>query len=291
MKRESKSMSFKNVVKYIVIALISTSLFSCKSTNDSKNELANTNKSNIIKKQNTKNMREFNKALKARGLYFSGLGNINYFDKQCHNIELQSHRGSISYPENSLFSVLHALDNKFDVVEIDVRRTYDGSWLVHHDEKTGRETGTVDNKRRKIERMRDKEVGYLRHRDMNTGQLTDKMPPFFHELAIVFAANSKSNQKLNIEIKSDASQRSLEALEYIAFKYIPKGNYFFSSLNLRNLERIRKINSTIHLSFIQEPAKVSMQVLSRDLEKGAGSDPIYLRNQESLEKGKYYYLF
>jgi glycerophosphoryl diester phosphodiesterase len=271
-------MDFKTILKYTILTT-TLILSACKSTDK---ELTNTK---VSTNKNPEKI-EIQNAFKARGFYYTQLGNINYVTKQCNNLELQSHRGSIKYPENSLRAVMDSIDNKFEVIEIDVRRTYSGKWLVHHDEKTGRETGTVDNKQRKISRLRDKELGYLRHRDMETGELTDIMPPSFVELASTFSRYSSFDQKLNIEIKSTYSKSDLENLEYLAAKYIPKGRYFFSSLELRNLQRMREIDNSVHLSFIQEPAKRSIQKLASDLEKGAGNDPIFLRNQDEIARAK-----
>ncbi|RJF35826.1 glycerophosphodiester phosphodiesterase [Pseudoalteromonas gelatinilytica] len=260
------------------IFLCCIGLTACKSTPESsaENTLTVAEKNAIKAKQD---------ALRARGFYESQLGNINYLlTRQCSNFNLQSHRGSIRYAENSLNAVIDAIDNNFDVVEIDVRITRDDVWVVHHDARTGRETGTVDNQRRKIESMSyKKEWGYLRHRNQDTGLLTDDMPPSFRELAATFARYRKPHQKLNIEIKSNASVNDLKMLDYLAYEFVGGGNYFFSSLEMRNLTRMRDINPDIYLAFIQSPAKASMNKLASDLKRGAGSDPIYERNKEELE--------
>lgn len=46
---------------------------------------------------------------------------------------------------------------------------------------------------------------------------------------------------------------------------------------------MRNINPDVFLSFIQRPAKRSMEILGKNLEKGVASDPIYLRNKEFIE--------
>ena len=229
-------------------------------------------------------------ALAARGFYQTQLGNINYLsERQCSDFNLQSHRGSVRFPENSLSAVIDAIDNNFDVIEIDVRLTRDDVWVVHHDARTGRETGTVDNQQRKIESIRyAKDWGFLRHRDQHTGLLTNTVPPSFKALASTFARYRKSHQKLNIEIKSRASVADLKMLDYLAYQYVGANNYFFSSLELRNLTRLRDINPDIYMMFIQSPSKVSMNKLAADLKRGAGSDPIYERNKEQLESMQSY---
>ena len=53
-----------------------------------------------------------NEAFEARGFYLSSLNNINYLNaKQCGDYQLQSHRGSIRHPENSVNAVIDAIDN------------------------------------------------------------------------------------------------------------------------------------------------------------------------------------
>ena len=153
-------LAYINILSVCVLASILTG---CNSTENkpSTNRLS-------IEQQQAANARA--SALAARGFYQTQLGNINYLSaRQCSDFNLQSHRGSVRYPENSLNAVIDAIDNNFDVIEIDVRITRDNVWVVHHDARTGRETGTVDNKQRKVESINyAKEWGYLRHRNQET---------------------------------------------------------------------------------------------------------------------------
>lgn len=226
------------------------------------------------------------RAINARGFYLTDLGNINYqAPPACGNYELQSHRGSIRYPENSISSVIGSLDNGFDVVEIDVQLTRDDVWVVHHDSYTGRETGTVDNKRRKISSTSYKrEWGYLRKRDQHTGELLDFLPPTFIDLAKAFKTSAQSNQKLNIEIKANANTSDLQMLDYLAFSILGEGKYFYSSLKLDALARMRDINPDVYLFYIQGPAKQSIDVLSKKLKSAVQSDNIYQNNQEEVDE-------
>ena len=267
-----------DLCKTFVILFIFFLISSCSSTSKSLSSTSNTNTNSVTQTQPS----TLHKALAARGFYKSQLGNINYLNaRQCENYQLQSHRGAVRFPENSINAVIDALDNGFDVVEIDVRITRDNVWVIHHDAYTGRETGTVDNKRRKIESLRyEKEWGYLRIRNQHTGRLLNRLPANFRQIAKAFAANKSSKQLLNIEIKSKVSTQDLEMLDYLAFKLIGQGSYFYSSLTLKNLTRMRDINSDVFLSFIQNPAKRSIEILRNNLKKGAGSDPIFVRNED-----------
>ncbi|MBY5324388.1 glycerophosphodiester phosphodiesterase family protein [Rhizobium leguminosarum] len=70
---------------------------------------------------------------------------MNYFDymtdpdRQC---AIVAHRGVWQdAPENSLLSIQRAIDAGYDVVEIDVRRTLDGKFVLLHDDTLERMTG------------------------------------------------------------------------------------------------------------------------------------------------------
>ncbi|MGV2184090.1 glycerophosphodiester phosphodiesterase family protein [Rhizobium rhizogenes] len=70
---------------------------------------------------------------------------MNYFDymadphRQC---AIVAHRGVWQdAPENSLLSIQRAIDAGYDVVEIDVRRTADGEFVLLHDDTLERMTG------------------------------------------------------------------------------------------------------------------------------------------------------
>lgn len=261
-----------NFAKYLSIFAVSL-LFGCQSTQETKS-------SPKIDREAT----ALTQAFYARGFQRSSIGNINYIGlNQCGAMTLQAHRGSVRYNENSINAVIDALDNQFPIVEVDVRLTRDDVWVIHHDPYTGRADGTVDNKRRKISSINyKKEWGYLRERDLNSGQLIDTLPPTFTALAQAFRANAHRGQQLNIEIKGYAGRNDIEMLDYLAFKILGAGNYFYSSLELSSLERMRKINDDVKLFFIQRPALTSLKKVSADLKRGAANDPIYERNKAEL---------
>lgn len=177
-------------------------------------------------------------------------------------------------------SVADALDNNFDVVEIDVRTTRDGLWVVHHDTETGRVTGTYDNSRFEISQLTNGEWYQLRHRNMDTGMLSIVVPPTFEDLTDVISAYRKPHQKINIEIKGNSYSNDLRMLDYLAANKIGDGNYFYSSLKLINLERMQKINPDVFVAYIQAPATQSLHQLQQTLTKGVANDPVYQKNKE-----------
>ena len=89
-----------------------------------------------------------------RGLYFNQFNDIQYIgNRSCLNLNLHSHRGHFKEPENSRLSILRALQNGFDAIEIDVMQLASGEWVLHHDNETGRATGRVDGMRMTVNRM------------------------------------------------------------------------------------------------------------------------------------------
>ncbi len=298
----------------ILILALSLLLTACGSTinnkeNDSFNnknndkEIVNNNKTKndeINKKTNIKKASKESverlKALEARGFYIAATGDINYLNNRvCNNFEIQSHRGHVKYPENSIDSIRNALWNGFDVVEIDVMANKDGTWVLHHDKKTGRATGTVDNKKREIYRTRDKELSYISHRNMETGELLNIRIPTAREAFTLFNYVSKEGQYLNIEIKGELYASSLEKLEFLAFKTITNKRYYFSSSEYKNLERLREINPNIRLNYIMPVNYDSFIVEKNKIKKGVANDPIYEREKrkrgfndsyENEEKGR-----
>ena len=110
---------------------------------------------------------------------------MNYFDymadphRQC---AIVAHRGIWSdAPENSLLSIRRAIEAGYDVVEIDVRRTADGEFVLLHDDTLERTTG-VD---KQPEQMTLEELMSLslRNRDGGPGNpVTDEKLPSLLEV-------------------------------------------------------------------------------------------------------------
>ncbi|MBW9081128.1 glycerophosphodiester phosphodiesterase family protein [Rhizobium pusense] len=110
---------------------------------------------------------------------------MNYFDymadphRQC---AIVAHRGIwTNAPENSLLSIRRAIEAGYDVVEIDVRRTADGQFVLLHDETLERTAG-VNNQ---PERMTLAELTSLPLRDGDGGPgnaFTDETLPSLRDV-------------------------------------------------------------------------------------------------------------
>lgn len=110
---------------------------------------------------------------------------MNYFDymadpqRQCAII---AHRGVWkNAPENSLLSIRRAIEAGHDVVEIDVRRTADGQFVLLHDETLQRTAG-VNNQPEQMT-LADLTLLPLRDRDGGPGNaFTDEMLPSLRDV-------------------------------------------------------------------------------------------------------------
>lgn len=72
-----------------------------------------------------------------------------------------SHRGLLGYPENTYESIVAAIEAGYKVVEIDVARTKDGVFVVHHDETIDRcSNGSGNVKDFTFEELQDFNFGH-----------------------------------------------------------------------------------------------------------------------------------
>ncbi|NSY41929.1 glycerophosphodiester phosphodiesterase family protein [Agrobacterium tumefaciens] len=110
---------------------------------------------------------------------------MNYFDymtdphRQC---AIVAHRGVWQdAPENSLLSIQRAIDAGYDVVEIDVRRTLDGEFVLLHDDTLERMAGLTSEPEQLT--LEDLTSILLRNRDGGPGNaLTEQKLPSLRDV-------------------------------------------------------------------------------------------------------------
>ncbi len=227
-------------------------------------------------------------ALGDRDLYLSQTGQIKMLSiKQCP-MDISAHRGDFRQPESSDIAIASALRDNYNSVEIDVRLLKDGTWVNHHDQQTGRATVHYTGKRYNIEKMKLNEFVQLKLRDKQNHQLLNRRPITALESFQTFATYRKNNQKLNVEIKSETYGQKLYELDQMLRQTVGQGSFYYSSSDLDTLEKLRGINPTVYLGFIQGAHPSSVEKLQRDLRQGLKNDAFYLDNQNNLELvGKY----
>jgi glycerophosphoryl diester phosphodiesterase len=113
---------------------------------------------------------------------------LNY---ERNKVLVAAHRGDWkNYPENSLEGIKSCIDRGIDVVEIDVQKTSDGSFILMHDPTVRRTT----NGKKRVSSYSLSEITKLRLRDKN-GKLTSFKVPTVEEALKI----AKGNIILNLD--------------------------------------------------------------------------------------------
>ncbi|WP_394388966.1 glycerophosphodiester phosphodiesterase family protein [Shewanella woodyi] len=223
-----------------------------------------------------------------RNLYLADNGHIKMVSISQCPIDISAHRGDFRYPESSDIAIAAALVDNYNSVEIDVMQLKDGTWVNHHDSQTGRATVYYTGKRYKIERMSPKQYANLKLRDKASNELLDRRPITAYEAFTTFAAYRSYGQTLNVEIKSEANGHELAKLDNMLRQTVGLGGYYYSASDLEMLERLRGINPTVYLGFVQGAHPTSVDKLTADLRRGISNDDYYLDNQNKIEfAGRY----
>ena len=133
------------------------------------------------------------------------------------------HRGDVitnANPENSLPSYQSCIDNKIDVIEIDLRKTSDGVWVMLHDATLDRTT----NGSGKLSDHTYEEISKLQLRAQNGGQeapLTDNKIPTLTEVIELCRGKVLLNlDKLDLSTFGEVYEifASMDAVDIAMFK-------------------------------------------------------------------------
>lgn len=156
-------------------------------------------------------------------------------------ITLVAHRGySSQAPENTLPAIQKAAEFGFDYVEIDVRQTKDGVWVLMHDE----DIGTVCDKSGKVSSFTYYDLVPCNVvKGANAKDYADLKIPTFEQ---ALKACLEFNVKPMIEIK-DYTYEGLENLLKIIDKYGFTKTCSVISFDREAVEIVRELNSEITL--------------------------------------------
>ncbi|MBD5639998.1 glycerophosphoryl diester phosphodiesterase membrane domain-containing protein [Clostridium botulinum] len=166
------------------------------------------------------------------------------FDANNNLVTVTAHRGdAVNAPDNTMSSLLSAIDNKADYSELDVQETKDGVVVLTHDTNLKNNTGVNKN----IWELTFDEVEKL---DVGSHFLPkfagEKIPTLD---SIMKAANK--NIKLNIEIKLNGHDQKLEER---VVKLIEDNNFVdqcaVTSLDYNVLQKVKKLNPKIKVGYI-----------------------------------------
>jgi glycerophosphoryl diester phosphodiesterase len=267
---------------YTVLVALIIFLSSCQSTNNESEKTVTSNKHSIKASPKSYFTSDIHQALGDRGLQLTQEGSIKLVSTEACQIEVSAHRGHFQEPESSSSAIRRALTDNFDSVEIDVMLLKDGTWVNHHDKVSGRATVYYNGERKILSGMDRKSYAGLRLRSKDNSQLLEERPISAYEAFRVFSHYRNATQVLNVEVKSTASGNQLSALDNMLSNIVGQGHYYYSSSLKDVLIKLREINPSVYVGFIQAPHPDSMEKLSKEL-RSVKSDSFYQNKQNYIE--------
>ena len=163
----------------------------------------------------------------------------SYFDCPCPRII--AHQGSsIQLPPNTIEAFQLALDQGADIIELDIWRSKDGTWVVIHDGNLSRIAG-VDRDITKLtfEEIQSIDAGY-NFSDSSGNYLYRNRGYKIPSLEQVF--KQFNNEKINIEIKT-ISKLGLSDLVKLIKKYQMEQKVLVVSFSHNVIKKFRKISN------------------------------------------------
>ena len=163
----------------------------------------------------------------------------SYFDCPCPRII--AHQGSsLDLPPNTLEAFQLALDQGADIIELDIWRSKDGTWVVIHDRNLSRITGVnKDITKLTFEEIQLLDAGY-NFSDSSGNYLYRNKGYKIPSLEQVF--KQFNNEKINIEIKT-VSKLGLSDLVEMIKKYQMEKKVLVVSFSYNVIKKFRKISN------------------------------------------------
>ena len=163
----------------------------------------------------------------------------SYFDCPCPHII--AHQGSsLDLPPNTLEAFQLALDQGADIIELDIWRSKDGTWVVIHDRNLSRITGVnKDITKLTFEEIQLLDAGYNFY-DSSGNYLYRNKGYKIPSLEQVF--KQFNNEKINIEIKT-VSKLGLSDLVQMIKKYQMEKKVLVVSFSYNVIKKFRKISN------------------------------------------------
>lgn len=160
-----------------------------------------------------------------------------------------AHRGDSKYaPENTMAAIIKAAENQADIIEIDIRQTKDGHYVLMHDENMYRTTGEykrVGNAT--LEEIKQLDAG----RWFSTQYVGEQIPTL--EEVLEFA--KEEDIFLNIELKpANTDNNYIEGVLEILEEYDFFDNCVLASTNYELLGKIKNLNPEVKTVYIMAVA-------------------------------------
>ncbi|MCM1288504.1 MAG: glycerophosphoryl diester phosphodiesterase membrane domain-containing protein [Clostridium sp.] len=165
------------------------------------------------------------------------------------NASVTAHRGDSAHaPENTMEAIMLAVENHADIVEIDVRQTMDGEFIIMHDESLERTTG--------VDRIvGDVKIGFVKHLDAGIWFSEEYKNTRIPTLEEVLAYGKENHVFLNIELKpADTDENYEEGVLALIEKYEYFDDCMLASTDYELLKRMKQLNGDIQTLYILKMA-------------------------------------
>ncbi len=175
--------------------------------------------------------------------------NLNIFGSSAAPIVI-AHRGySEEAPENSLAAFHKAIDAKAEMIELDVRLSSDGEFIVFHDKKLNR---TSDG-RGALKNFTAKELSGLDNGSWFSRKFSRERIPLLKDILPL----TKRGIGINIEIKPDVTGRDGFSVEEEIVRLVARHKathrVMFSSFNHHMVKAIKRVDSSIVTGILYNP--------------------------------------
>ncbi|WP_244916841.1 glycerophosphodiester phosphodiesterase [Pandoraea apista] len=163
----------------------------------------------------------------------------------CLGMQIHAHRGSAEDPENSGSALRSGYAGKWDGVETDMQQLSDGTWVLHHDLRTGR--SVLAGAPRPVAQLSS--ADWRAARMTLHGKPTSEAPPFLSDALAI--ASLYPGKTLNAEIKEVVGNCTpIQGLVAQMRQGISHGNWFLTSGLLQNLRCARTVDSQGYMGLI-----------------------------------------
>ncbi len=165
------------------------------------------------------------------------------------NASVTAHRGDSEHaPENTMEAIKLAVENQADIVEIDVRQTKDGEFVIMHDESLERTAG-VDRT------VGEVEMDFVKHLDAGEWFSSEYKNTKIPTLEEVLIYGKENDVFLNIELKpADTDENYVEGVLALIEKYDYVKDCFVASSDYDLIKEVKMQNDEIQTLYILKMA-------------------------------------
>jgi glycerophosphoryl diester phosphodiesterase len=180
-------------------------------------------------------------------------------------IKIHGHRGASGMlPENTLAAFKYAIENKIDVLELDLQMTKDKEIVIYHDKNINTDICNGISKPIKmlsLNEIKEYDCGSKKNVNFSEQQPIsgEKIPTFIELIHLIQSEYKYKTIEMNIEIKTEKSlDTDDEVYEFsnklidILHKYNITNNVIIQSFDVRALKDVKEIDPSIKTSYIIE---------------------------------------